>query len=183
MSLRRVYDRKNGLLLSLPGSTSGPAKTVPGSARWAKYSVGHLQAEFRQFHDLPCHLSLGIDALPRVSTGAVSGEWQGDDRIDMLRHLDGLADMTTLRARRPSGLRARGLGFPRVVSTGWLTGDRAVLHLPFLEGQELSEKLSHLRFEPADPCLETLTFRTRDFADVLLEEGDRVTPLSTYLPT
>ena len=49
-----------------------------------------------------------------------------------------------------------------------MTGGRAVLRLPCFEGLKPSEKLSHLCFEFADACLETLTVRTGDFADVLL---------------
>lgn len=76
--------------------------------------------------------------------------------------------MTTLSARRPTGLLALTLRFPRVVLARWLTGGRAVLRLLCFEGLEPSKKLSHLRFEFADSCLETLTVGTGDFADVLL---------------
>ena len=86
----------------------------------------------------------------------------------MLRHLEGLADMTTLSARRPAGLLALTLGYTGFVFARWLTGGRAVLRLPCFEGPKPSEKLSHLRFEFADARLETLTVRTGDFADVLL---------------
>jgi hypothetical protein len=118
--------------------------------------------------DLPRHLSLGIDALPRVSTGAVPGQRYGDDLIHVLRHLEGLADMTTLSARRPAGLLALTLGDPRLVFARWLAGRRAVLCQPGLEVPEPSEKLSHLRFEFTNPCLEALTVGTGNFADVLL---------------
>ena len=76
--------------------------------------------------------------------------------------------MTTLSARRPTGLLALTLVFPRVVFARWLTGGCAVLRLPCFESLEPSERLSHLSFEFADPCLETLTVKTGDFADVLL---------------
>ena len=101
----------------------------------------------------------------------------------MLRHLEGLADMATLSARRPAGLLALTLGYPWPVFARWLTGGRAVLGLPCFEGLKPSKKLSHLRFEFADSCLETFTVRTGDFADVLLYQEDRPTPLSSYLPT
>ena len=86
----------------------------------------------------------------------------------MLRHLEGLADMTALSARRPAGLLALALGCPGLISARGLTGGRAVLRLPCFEGPKPSEKLSHLRFEFADARLATLTVRTGDFADVLL---------------
>ena len=86
----------------------------------------------------------------------------------MLRHLEGFADMATLSARRPAGLLALTLGDPGLIFARWLTGGRAVLRLPCFKGLKPSEKLSHLRFEFTDSCLETLTVRTGDFADVLL---------------
>jgi hypothetical protein len=76
--------------------------------------------------------------------------------------------MATLSARRPAGLLALTLGYPRLICARWLTGSRAVLSLPCFEGLKPSEKLSHLRFEFTDSCLETLTVRTGYFADVLL---------------
>ena len=131
---------------------------------WANLDVravlGHLQPHLWQVHDLPCHLPLGMDALLRVSTGAVSGQRSGDDLIDMLRHLEGLADMTTLSARRPADLLALTLWYPEFIFARWLTGGRAVLRLPCFEGLKPSEKLSHLRFEFADACFETLTVGT-----------------------
>ena len=89
--------------------------------------LGHLQPQLRQVMDLPRHLPLGMDALPRMSTGAMSGQRYRDDLIDMLRHLEGLADMTTLSARRPAGLLALTFGDPGLICARWLTGSRAVL--------------------------------------------------------
>ena len=64
----------------------------------------------------------------------------------MLRHLEGLADMATLSARRPAGLLALTLGDPGLIFARWLTGGRTVLRLPCFEDLKPSEKLSHLRF-------------------------------------
>ena len=86
----------------------------------------------------------------------------------MLRHLEGFADKATLSARRPAGLLALTLGCPGLIFARWLTGGRAVLRLPCFEDLEPSEKLSHMRFEFTVSCLEALTLRTGDFADVLL---------------
>jgi diguanylate cyclase (GGDEF)-like protein len=36
--------------------------------------LGHLQTQLGQVMDLPCHLPLGMDALPRMSTGAVPSQ-------------------------------------------------------------------------------------------------------------
>ena len=98
----------------------------------------------------------------------------------MLRHLEGFDDMATLSARRPAGLLALTLGCPGLIFARWLTGGRAVLRLPCFEDLEPSEKLSHMRFEFTVSCLEALTLRTGDFADVLLWQGNRATPLSSY---
>ena len=84
-------------------------------------------------------------------------------------HLEGLADMARLSARRPAGLLALTLGGPGLVFARWLTGSRAVLCQLGLERLKPSEKLSHLRFEFTDPCFETLTVGAGDFADVLLD--------------
>ena len=86
----------------------------------------------------------------------------------MRRHLEGLANMATLSARRPAGLLALTFGGPGLICARWLTGSRAVLCQLGLERLKPSEKLSHLRFEFADSCFETLKVGAGDFADVLL---------------
>ena len=76
--------------------------------------------------------------------------------------------MATLSARRPTGLLALTLGCPGLICARWLTGSRAVLCQLGFKCLEPSEKLSHLRFELTDSCLEALTVGTGYFADVLL---------------
>jgi hypothetical protein len=97
--------------------------------------------------DLPRHLPLDRSRLPGVSTPAWPSESQGNDFIGMRRHLQGVADMTTLSAGRPAGLLALTLGCPGLVGARWLTGCPAVLSQSGLQSMQTSKHLSQLGFQ------------------------------------
>ncbi len=93
------------------------------------------------------HLIMNIGAVPGLATRTVSSQREGEDLVCMLRHLQCLANMTTLSARRPSGLLALTLRRPWVVLTGWLTGGPAVLSQLGFQRVQPSEHLSQLGFQ------------------------------------
>ena len=138
------YNRQSmnaGAVLQLAGNVirKGCVLTVP--TLWTDFDLravlGHLQSKLRQaarpllgvrsgqeVMDLPRHLSLDRHSLPVLPTGAAPVERERHDLIWMLRHLERLAGMTTLSARRPAGLLALTLGCPGVVFARWLTDVR-----------------------------------------------------------
>ena len=67
-----------GSVLYLTGNVIWKGCVLAVPTPWTDFDVravfGHLQTQLWQVMDLPCHVPLGIDALPRVSTGAVSGQ-------------------------------------------------------------------------------------------------------------
>ena len=102
--------------------------------------LGHLQAKLRQaarpllgvrsgqeVMNLPFHMVMDVNAVPGLSTGTLSGQRNRDHLVCMLRHLERLSHVTTLSARRPTGLLALTLRFPRLVLTRRPTGGPAVL--------------------------------------------------------
>ena len=76
--------------------------------------LGHLQAarpllrvrSGQEVMDLPRHLIMNIDAVSGLAIRTVPSQQEGEDFVCMPRYLQCLANMTTLSARRPTGLLA-----------------------------------------------------------------------------
>ena len=82
--------------------------------------LGHLQLDLQQVHNLPGHLIFDVHAVPGLSTGTVPGERKNNHLICLLCHLERLARVATLSARRPIGLLALTLRYPGLVLARWL---------------------------------------------------------------
>ena len=121
---------------------------------------GHLQAKLwqaarhlqgvcsgQEVVDLPRHLIMNIGAVPGLATRTVPSQREGEGLVCMLRHLQCLANMTTLSARGPTGPLALTLRRPWLVLIGWLTGGPAVLSQPGFQRVQPSEHLSQVGFQ------------------------------------
>ena len=124
---------------------------LPVMTRGADFDVRAVfrdaQLKFRQVVNLPGHRGLDGHVVPDVAAGAVSSEGQGDGFIWMCGHLERLTCMTTLAARRPTGLLALTFGGPGLVLTGRLTGGGTVSGQLSFDGAKFSQHLSELGFE------------------------------------
>jgi len=110
---------------------------------------------------------LGVDwnVIPVLPAGAVSRQREIDDDVGMRGHLEGLAGVIGLSARRPAGLLALTLGLPGLVLTGWLIGSAAVPGLSSFELLKAFQQGRDLCFEFTDACLDSFAIWAGGLAD------------------
>ncbi|GAQ23052.1 hypothetical protein DEIGR_103079 [Deinococcus grandis] len=171
--VRHVQIHRQGVdpwtVLHLSRDVRGEGCSLPGTTSRADLDVGavfgDLKVEVGEVMNLSSDLGVDWNVIPVLPAGAVSRQREIDDDVGMRGHLEGLAGVIGLSARRPAGLLALTLGLPGLVLTGRLTGCGAVSGQLSFDGAKFSQHLSELGFEFTDACLESFAVWAGDLAD------------------